>query len=235
LEFDLYVSDVALFDVPFGDTGLELSSSGRCDYEEISWTLAQIKEGIEGDVVPGWNHVTLYVSEAKTSGWIYMNAMNYFRFFSVAAPSDTGMTVGIDNIRLTKAGAERDARILLENQKIADAVIALIAKIGEVTKDSLSALREAEDAFALLNDAQKALITNGQVLQAARETWDALMREQDSQTEQTDRTPVEGDASQLPVDTPAKRVDVGTTMIVIALVIASAGAAILFQKTKEKY
>ena len=235
LEFDLYVSDVALFDVPFGDTGLELSSSGRCDYEEISWTLAQIKEGIEGDVVPGWNHVTLYVSEAKTSGWIYMNAINYFRFFSVSAPSDTGMTVGIDNIRLTKAGAERDARILLENQKIANAVVTLIAKIGEVTKDSLSALREAEDAFALLNDAQKALITNGQVLQAARETYDALMREDDKNPSTENEAPTTPSTQDTQQDKAEGTLDIGTILIGSVIVLAAVFAAILFAKTKETY
>ena len=236
VEFELYVSDVGLFDVPFGDTGFELTSSGRCDNQEISWTLAQIKEGIEGDVVAGWNHVTLYVSEAKTSGVINMNAINYFRFFMVSAPADTGMTVGIDNIRLTMAGTEREERLLIENQRIADAVIALIAKIGEVTEQSLDALLAAEASFAQLTDKQRVLVTNVQVLQAARETYDALMREQESENSPSgDNAPSDG---QQPGQTPAKekgRVDVGLILIVTGVLFAAALAAVLFNKTKEKY
>jgi hypothetical protein len=189
LELELYVSDLALFDVKFGNTQLELTSSGQCDQEEIGWNLATIKDCIVGEPQVGWNHVVLYMSEAATRGDnpFDISRINFFRFFMVQPKDADGnaingdINVGIDNLRLTKAGAERDAQIAAENQAAADRVIERIDKIGEVTIDSIRAIEKAEGEYDELTRAQKELVTNYDVLTAARAKYDELKAAADAE------------------------------------------------------
>ena len=59
LEFDMYVSNPAMFEAEFRDTGVELSSAGKCDDGELSWKFADIVASLDGEIKEGWNHVTL--------------------------------------------------------------------------------------------------------------------------------------------------------------------------------
>ena len=158
LEFELYISDPKLFDAAFADTGLELTSAGKEDNEEIAWKLANIKAGIEGGPKAGWNHVVLYFKDAGKTGEINLTAINFMRFFMVGAAEDVGVTLKIDNMRLTDAYAQ----ILAEMQKDADKVAERIEKLEEVTADNYinmaSKINSARKAYDKLDDAIKALI-----------------------------------------------------------------------------
>lgn len=72
---------------------------------------------------------------------------------------------------LTAARAEYNRREGLYNQAKADYVIGLIDAIGEVTFDSRAAIELAEKEYSLLTDGQKALVSNYDVLVAAREAY----------------------------------------------------------------
>ena len=255
LEFELYVSDLALFDVKFGNTQLELTSSGACDQEEIGWNLATIKECIVGEPQAGWNHVVLYFSEAATRGDnpFDITRINFFRFFMVGPEGgNCDMTVGIDNLRLTKAGAERDAKIAAENQAAADKVIQRIDKLGEISLDSIRAIEKAESEFEELTRAQKELVTNYDVLTAARAKYDELKAAADAEVETPDdgqtETPDDGQ-TETPDDGKTETPDDGKTetpadeeggsaviiiVVVAVVVVAAVVVVIILAKKKNK-
>ncbi len=60
-------------------------------------------------------------------------------------------------------------------KKNAAACVSLISEIGTVTKKSEAAIVAAEEAYAELTDAGKTLVTNYDVLEEARKTYDALV------------------------------------------------------------
>ena len=88
----------------------------------------------------------------------------------------------VDNYYLviSKSSAAEDGNALLEkikndnklaaDQAIADPVIASIDAIGAVTLDSKTAIEAARAAYDALTDAQKALVTNYEILTAAEKT-----------------------------------------------------------------
>lgn len=70
--------------------------------------------------------------------------------------------------------AEAKIAELKADKAAADAVIEKIAAIGEVSLESEVAITEAEEAYALLSDAQKLLVDNYEVLKEARKALDSL-------------------------------------------------------------
>ena len=115
LEFDLYLSDPAFMDMYAAggmNSGLELTSSGYWDNQEISWTLAQIKANNQGgEIVEGWNHIVLPLDSAATresdgnrpgfEGPFDITNVNFIRLFMVGEKSDPNILVKLDNICLT--------------------------------------------------------------------------------------------------------------------------------------
>ena len=150
LEFELYVSDLALFD-KFGaggmNSGFELTSSGMCDYQEISWKLAEIRDNHAGDeLVEGWNHIILPLNTAVTrdkgsnhdelTGPFDIANINFMRFFMVN-DDGSGIVVKVDNICLSdrqavNAEAEKQAAL----KKSADKVIEKINELPEITAEN---------------------------------------------------------------------------------------------------
>ncbi len=147
-EFDWYISDIALLDKFKGEgmnTGIELSSSGKCDDCEISWNFSQIElKNAGGYLVNGWNHVILYLSGAEKAGEIDLSAVNFCRIFMVGETEDTGITVKYDNLRFTKKYASALADAAKEAQAYIDKIESLIetAKDG-INDENLKAVRNA--------------------------------------------------------------------------------------------
>ncbi len=176
LEFDLYVSDAALFDL-FAqggmNSGLEITSSGKEDNQEISWNLAAIKKNNQGEeIVEGWNHIILPLDTANESqgkdetlkGPFDISSINFIRFFMVGEKTNTGIVVKIDNMRLSDwnaiAEAERQETLYRE---AAEKVIEKIEKIEEVTEDNYKSLKTevaaARRAYDRLGDEAKSYVT----------------------------------------------------------------------------
>lgn len=247
VEFELYVSDLALFDVKFSNTQLELTSSGICDKEEIGWDLATIKECIVGEPRVGWNHVVLYISEATANGDLPfdISRINFFRFFMVEPEGgNVDITVGIDNVRLTEAGAERDAKIAEENAAAANKVVEVINKIGTVSINSEKKIQRAEEAYAELTEDQKALVTNYEALTAAREAYDALVKQEEENAKQEETKTEEGseqenedEKTDAPAQTPDDEQKGGISPIVIVVIVvavALVAAALVIVLVKKK-
>ena len=165
---------------------MELSSAGKCDSSEISWTLASIKEfNLGGDLVAGWNHIILPLETAKADdreslGAFDISKINFFRLFMVNPEGGADIVVKIDNMRLDNSGIARKQEQAKVDKELADAVIELINKIGaDVDLASENVIKRAENAFAKLTDAQKALVTNKEAMEQARAALEALKAEAD--------------------------------------------------------
>ena len=259
LTFDLYVSDIALFDMFAGagkNSGLEITSSGTWDKQELSWTLAAIRDNnLGGELKNGWNHIILPLETASMAqGGAEFNiaAINFIRFFMVGETANTDIVVKIDNMRLDNSGIARKEAQLKADQEVADKVIKLINDIGEVTLDSERDIEKADNAFKKLTGDQKALVTNKDVLNAAK---DALKALQEAQNENPpveggddqppveggdDQPPVEGGDDQPPVeggdDTPAEESNntVVIIIVVVAVVVIAAAVCVYFFVIKKK-
>jgi hypothetical protein len=255
LEFELFVSDLALFDTTFSNTGLEITSSGKEDAEEISWTLAQIKEGIVGDAKIGWNHVVLHFKDAATNGEINYSAINFMRFFMVGAEGDTGITLKIDNFRLTDALAVEEAALKAE----ADAITKRLNDMDEVTEENYtkmnSKVKSARKAYDNLSDAAKVYVDAAAVakLEAAEKAIedfkaaeeakenepepDDEVDEGDTEIDDEDDTTIgEDDPQDEDTDTPAPKKDntVLIVVIVVVVVVAIAGVVVVVLLKKKK-
>ena len=128
LEFWFYVSDVkALEGISFGDTGLELTSAGRCDAEETNWRLPDILAQCKD----GWNEIRLPFSTGGKSGDTDWSRLNFMRIFFVNAANlpEKPIVIKIDNIRLTdyEATAAEDFRPMVET--FYNEVVSTIASI----------------------------------------------------------------------------------------------------------
>ena len=206
LEFDMFVTDPAMFAAEYRDTGIELTSSGRCDDGELSWKFPEIVAALNGEIKEGWNHVTLLFRDGQPDSRnvndFDITAINFFRFFFVGTPEEFHNDIfALDNIRLTTAAAERDALQAAEDQKKADSVIKLIDKIGEVTEKSERTITKAQEGYDKLTDAQKALVTNYDVLTAAIAKYDELLNppaeeETDTNSPENDTTTEEGNENE---------------------------------------
>lgn len=176
LEFDLYVSDPVLFDL-FAqggmDSNLEISSSGECDHQEISWSLSVIKVNNKGEEIKaGWNHIILPFDSGKKDegtkedkkGPFDVSNVNFLRFYMVGEKKDTGITVKIDNIRLSDWDAVTTA-IQREEvaKKKAGEFVADVEKLAEVTADNYTTIKADVEAlrtqYNKLNDIAKEYVT----------------------------------------------------------------------------
>ncbi|MDR2775293.1 MAG: DUF3823 domain-containing protein [Tannerella sp.] len=92
LQFDLYISDVSVFDWTWPGQ-IEITSSGNPDSQELHWNFTS-----ERRLQNGWNKVALKLSEAEESGGrLDLSAVNFFRIYHlvVNGPVD----IKIDNIK----------------------------------------------------------------------------------------------------------------------------------------
>ena len=255
LEFDMYVTDPSLLEATFRDTGIELSSAGKCDDGELSWKFPEIVAALNGKVQEGWNHVTLLFRDGKPDDRNQVDfdptAINYLRFFFVGVPEEYhGQYFAVDNFRLTTAAAEKDAAQAAADQKAADNVIKQIDKIGEVTEKSERAITKAQNAYNDLTDAQKTLVTNYSALEAAHTRYEELTAPKpepepepepdtgaDTEPDAEPDPSEEPDATEDPADTDAQTgsSNVIVIIVIVAVVLVGAAVAVVFViKNKKK-
>ncbi len=178
LEFDMYVSDLAIFDLFYGagkNSGFEITSSGTCDYQEISWILADIRDYNQGgEWVEGWNHVVLpfntaTIREAGTTagkehltGQLDPSNINYFRFFMVNDNAGD-IVIKLDNICLSDRQAiEEEIRQQEEWKKAADKFVKKIEETDEITAENYETLKlkviSCRSVYDKLSDEAKKLV-----------------------------------------------------------------------------
>lgn len=247
VEFDLYVSDPALFDKFQGEgknDGFEVTSSGTWDQAEICWRLPQMKAGIENGPVAGWNHVVLFIRDAGTSagdaGDFDITKINFIRFFMVNEDPDTGIELKLDNVRLTKAAAEADAAQALLDKAAAERVDTLIGKIGTVDEFSEKVIVKAEEAYEKLNSTQKKLVTAYETLTKARADYDAIIAAKNptAPTDPTDPTnptnPTNPTEPTKPTDDNKSSSTTVIVIVVVVVVVLAAAACLYFFVFKKK-
>lgn len=94
---------------------------------------------------------------------------------------------------------EAEYNALVADKAVADEVVSKIDAIGEVTKDNyeskITAIEEAEAAYAKLTDSQKSFVTNYSTLTAARDAYDEFSSAKDKASEVIDLIDAIGDVT----------------------------------------
>lgn len=112
LEFDIYFSDLSWYNASTG-VMFELTSSGTSDVESNRYMKGAIQTAcpeLYSDALTGasggkWYHVKLDIKnpQGQANGGLEATQFNYFRFYTVGAPSGTpDYTMRIDNLLFTK-------------------------------------------------------------------------------------------------------------------------------------
>jgi hypothetical protein len=117
LEFELYVSDTSVFDLPFSGY-LTLSSAGREDAAAVRWSIRSILAAIE-QKQQGWNHVVLPLSRASavngSAGEFDLGAINYIGLGWTDMPTVAGAPQWkLDSFCLTDRQKARREEIMME-------------------------------------------------------------------------------------------------------------------------
>jgi len=90
--FDIYVSDATAIDWDNGDSGIEITSGGGPDNQELAWKLNSSLK-----INNGWNSVALKLSDATPTGSIDLSKINFLRIYHTNQPKE--FIVKLDNIR----------------------------------------------------------------------------------------------------------------------------------------
>lgn len=179
IEFDFYVSDVSILQTMLETNGqLELSSSGASDQNELFWPCGAIAQGIEGEAKQGWNHVVLYINAARyTFGEPDLTTINFFRFYMIATPLETPITIKFDNLRAVNRRAQQAAGIIQKASEFVNKIQPFVdagvtAENYEAYKAAVTEARAYYDAlddygvetfgadtFAVIREGEKALTT----------------------------------------------------------------------------
>lgn len=251
LEFDLYVSNISLFDL-FGvvgkmDNGFEICSSGKNDNQEISWTLEAMRNNNRGEALKeGWNHIILPLSSGKADsgtdsqvkGPFDPSNVNYIRFYMVGEVQAYDITVKIDNICLTDWNAVTTAAQKEElAKKKANEFVAAVNALAPVTAENYTTIKADVEAlrtqYNKLNDIAKEYVTKAalETLTAAETKiaeFEANPPSADTGNENTDNnTNTDNDATT--GETPASGCG-AVTMLGGVAILALAGAMLLRKK-----
>ncbi|MDR0843740.1 MAG: DUF3823 domain-containing protein [Tannerella sp.] len=93
LQFDLYISDVSVFDWTWPGQ-IEITSGGGPDTQELHWNFTS-----ERRLHNGWNKVVLNLSDAEaTGGNIDLSAINFFRIYHLVVNGP--VVIKLDNLKL---------------------------------------------------------------------------------------------------------------------------------------
>ena len=142
LQFWYYISDVSLLG---NENQVEISSSGRADADEYSWSLTGLDDG--------WNFVQLNTSDAGKIGNPDLSAINWFRLYrfktgSVTTRIDAIQLLG-DNLSTTDFDinksfslypnpAKTEVNIAFTIQKSSTVSITLVNIMGQVVSENIN-------------------------------------------------------------------------------------------------
>jgi len=191
LEFDFYISNAEHYN---NNINLELTSSGRQDYEEMS---------IYGNVfklVDGWNHIKIALSDMKQdtspAGPLDLTKWNFFRLCLNGAYDlgDEELTLAIDNLCFWN-GIDQDTldvMEMIEELKDYNSKDKINAKNYNAVKAKVAAARAAYDD---LSDEAKEMIKDQEGLRvimtadsAIEKYEEALAKEEENKDNQDDTT-----------------------------------------------
>lgn len=100
LFFRFYVEDVTKLSLEQGGE-IEISSSGKCDVEELNWAFPIVFKNNKLTLKNGWNTLVLPFSAATAiGGEIRLANINFFRMFEAPDAQYTGGTFKIDQLQI---------------------------------------------------------------------------------------------------------------------------------------
>ncbi len=144
--------------------------------KDIEWSLS-IDANDDGSYTVTINGVSGVISKELMDKVQRLTQLDY-AFITVSPWSDvnnSGAVSGsVDFLSLHGGGNACADSLNAEEMKAVTDLIADIAAIGTVTKDSKDAIEACEAAYAALNDAQKGCVTNYKALAAARYRYNLL-------------------------------------------------------------
>lgn len=252
LEFDMYVSDLAIFDAQLGSNQLEITSSGTCDEQEINWTVSQIKEKNQGsDLVVGWNHIVLPLSSANPNAEFDISNVNFIGFYMTNPEIESAIAIQFDNFRLTDAQAVLEA----DAKEVAAKMDSRIEQLTEITADNYSSMKikvqGARAAYDKLSDLEKSFVSADMLKKL--ETAEAAIVEfenapvepenptdpgtDDKTPDDDDNKPADDDKKPADDDTKTDDKSDNTTLIIVIVVVAVvviAGVVVLLVVRKKK-
>lgn len=134
LEFELYVSDISVFDLPFSGH-LTLSSDGCEDAAALRWSIRAVLAAIE-QKQQGWNHVVLPLSTASavngSAGKFDLGAINYIGLGWTDMPAVAGSPLWkVDSFCLTDRQKAAREDILMEKSYLVEQIRTLEELIEE--------------------------------------------------------------------------------------------------------
>ena len=228
LEFDLYVSDLALFDGEHGSNQLEITSAGTSDQEEKNWDIKAIKEQNKGgELVVGWNHIILPI---PADAAVNLANVNYIRFYCLKPDIEAPVALQFDNFRLSDYQAVQTAEAKEDAEKIDER----IGKLDEVTADNYVSMKikvqGARAAYDKLSDQAKSFV-NADMLAKLVAAETAITNFEENPPVQEPETPVTPDEP----TTPEKKGGNTTLIIIIVVaVVVIAGVVVLIVVKKKK-
>ena len=245
LEFDLWVSDPAFFELT-NQSQFELTSSGKCDVEEWAILLGDFINHIEGgEAKQGWNHLTFSYKDGAAG--LNTSAVNFLRFYIVGVGgtdvASKAYTYKLDNVKVTNR-YEMEAAAAAETVKPVIDLIKAIGLDGDVTAANYEAVKAATEAaraaYKDLTDIQKdvvssddyKLLTNAE--KAIRAYEKALENPETKATEtQANETKAAGNETEPKTDDEKTESSTGLIIGIVAAVVVIA-AVVVFLCVKKK-
>ena len=178
LEFELYLSDLAMLDeIQFADgDSIEICSGGGCDQGEKNYSWKKVFENLKnsGEAKVGWNHVQIKISDMGDTPGSYgdfdRSHIDFMRIFWVGAtmPDDSleRFTMKIDNIRLTDAEAMEEIQDQIDRENF-----------EKEHADLVEELRALDDYRVSKNITKDNYETAKAQIEAARANFDKLSEE----------------------------------------------------------
>lgn len=137
------------------DGQIELTSSGDCDKQEVSWNVPKL--GLKS----GWNDVRLLISnpDSETNPGLNLANINYFRFYSRKA-GEAQFNVKIQDIKITNIKEEK-----IVGSYFADGMMFRQNKpmnvFGNVTEQGLKVTAKLKDKNGLIEEKTTTSAANG--------------------------------------------------------------------------
>ena len=149
LEMDVWISDASFFGINFSSQ-FELTSSGTCDVNEMSWETGRFSDYLtEGDAKVGWNHIAIpFFTAGETGGAIDLHHVNFMRWYFVGTDGklpESGIIIKLDNVMATNRWEIERDKVLATVQPTLDLLNALDG-VTAVTKKNVEGIRETAAA-----------------------------------------------------------------------------------------
>lgn len=149
LEMDIWIQTADFFTLLF-QSQFELTSSGTCDVNEMSWNTQRFADYLtDGSAKVGWNHVAIpFFTASETGDKIDLHHVNFMRWYFVQTEGivpEEGLIVKLDNVRATNRWEMERDKVLATVQPTLD-LLGSLDGVTQVTKKNVDRIRQTAEA-----------------------------------------------------------------------------------------